>query len=222
MAIPVVLEVAAKRSFASALDWPGWSRGGRSPDEALERLAGYADRYAVVARRARIRFPASTAAGDLEVVQRVPGGSGTEFGVPGAAASAESEPLAGRELTRLVSLLEAVWATFDRVAASAEGVHLRLGPRGGGRQVPKIIGHVHEAEAAYLHQLGWKVPNPRPPMAEIRRSFVEAVRLRAAGTPFPEPNKVHSPWEPRYAIRRSGWHALDHAWEIEDRSSPGG
>ena len=222
MPIRVVLEVAAKRSFASALDWPGWSRGGRSPDEALERLAAYADRYAVVANQAHVRFPAATAIGDLEVVQRLRGGSGTEFGVPGAAAALESEPIAPQELKRLVALLEAVWATFDRVAGTAEGVHLQLGPRGGGRQVPKIVGHVHEAEAAYLHQLGWKVPNPRPPMAELRRSFVEAVRLRAAGTPLPEPNRVHVPWEPRYATRRSAWHALDHAWEIEDRSSPGG
>ena len=218
MAVQVVLEVAAKRSFASALQWPGWSRAGRSPDEALERLAAYAGRYRMVPRQAHVRFPASSAAGDLEVVQRLRGGSGTEFGVPGAAASVEAKRLAPRDLKRLVALLEAVWATFDRVAAAADGVHLRLGPRGGGRQVPKIIGHVHEAEAAYLHQLGWKVPNPRPPMADIRRSFVEAVGLRAAGRPLPEPNRVHSPWEPRYAIRRSAWHALDHAWEIEDRS----
>ncbi|HEX7171233.1 MAG TPA: hypothetical protein VF365_01355 [Candidatus Limnocylindria bacterium] len=219
MPVQVVLEVAAKRSFASALDWPGWARSGRSPDEALERLADYAGRYAAVAKRAHVRFRASTAAGDLDVVERVRGGSGTEFGVPGAAASRESAPLTPPDLKRLLALLDAVWATFDRVAAAAEGTHLRLGPRGGGRQVPKIVGHVHEAEAAYLHQLGWKVPNPRPPMADLRRSFLEAVRLRADATPLPEPNRVHSPWEPRYAIRRSAWHALDHAWEIEDRSS---
>jgi len=24
-------------------------------------------------------------------------------------------------------------------------------------------------------------------------------------------------WPAPYAIRRSAWHALDHAWEIEDR-----
>jgi hypothetical protein len=24
-------------------------------------------------------------------------------------------------------------------------------------------------------------------------------------------------WPPRYFIRRSAWHVLDHAWEIEDR-----
>jgi hypothetical protein len=33
-----------------------------------------------------------------------------------------------------------------------------------------------------------------------------------------EPNKVQKLWSPRYFVRRSAWHALDHAWEIEDRS----
>ena len=218
MAVRVVLEVAPKRSFASAIDWPGWSRGGKRPDEALERLASYAGRYAVIAKRAHVRFAASAAVDDLEVVQRVRGGSGTEFGVPSVVASVEADPVQSRELTRLIALLEAVWATFDLVAAAAGGTQLRLGPRGGGRQVSKIIDHVHEAEAAYLHQLGWRVPSPRPSMPDLRLAFVEAVRLRASSDPLPHPNRVRSPWEPRYAIRRSAWHALDHAWEIEDRS----
>jgi hypothetical protein len=25
-------------------------------------------------------------------------------------------------------------------------------------------------------------------------------------------------WPARYAIRRTAWHVLDHAWEIEDKS----
>jgi hypothetical protein len=29
-------------------------------------------------------------------------------------------------------------------------------------------------------------------------------------------------WPVRYAARRTAWHALDHAWEIEDRSGPAG
>jgi hypothetical protein len=24
-------------------------------------------------------------------------------------------------------------------------------------------------------------------------------------------------WTPRFAIHRSAWHAIDHAWELEDR-----
>ncbi|HET9416381.1 MAG TPA: hypothetical protein VFP30_02460 [Candidatus Limnocylindria bacterium] len=218
MAIRVVLEVAAKRSFASALDWPGWARSGKSPDEALERLAAYADRYAVVAERAHDGFPASVRVEDLEITQRVRGGSGTEFGVPGVASSVELEAPTPAQLKRDIALLDAVWELFDEVSAARAGTQLKLGPRGGGRQVAKIVEHVQEAEAAYLHQLGWKVPKPRPSAADVRRAFVEGVRLRAAGKPLPEPNRVHTPWEPRYAIRRAAWHTLDHAWEIEDRS----
>jgi hypothetical protein len=217
MPIRVVLEVAAKRSFASALDWPGWSRSGRSPDEALERLVEYGPRYAAIAKRAKVAFSALTSVDDLDVVERVRGGSGTEFGVPGTAARSESGAIATRELNRLINLLEAGWKAFDRAASGAKGRQLRLGPRGGGRQVAKMVEHVREAEGAYLHQLGWKTDRAAS-MADLRRSFVEALRLRAAGKDLPQPNRVHSPWEPAYAIRRSAWHAVDHAWEIEDRS----
>ena len=218
MPIRVVLEVAAKRSFASALDWPGWSRSGRSPDEALERLVEYGPRYAAIAKRAKVAFSAPASVDDLDVVERVRGGSGTEFGVPGTAARSESEAIATRELNRLIKLLEAGWEAFDRAAAAAKGRRLRLGPRGGGRQVPKMVEHVREAEGAYLHQLGWKTDRAAS-MSDLRRAFVEALRLRAAGKELPQPNRVRSPWEPAYAIRRSAWHAVDHAWEIEDRSS---
>ena len=218
MPIRVVLEVAAKRSFASALDWPGWSRSGRSPDEALERLVEYGPRYAAIAKRAKVAFSAPASVDDLDVVERVRGGSGTEFGVPSTAARSESEAIATRELNRLIKLLEAGWKAFDRAATAAKGRRLRLGPRGGGRQVPKMVEHVREAEGAYLHQLGWKTDRAAS-MSDLRRAFVEALRLRAAGKELPQPNRVRSPWEPAYAIRRSAWHAVDHAWEIEDRSS---
>ena len=216
MSLRVVIEVAPKRSFASALDWPGWSRGGKTADAALAALLEYAPRYAVVARRARVGFSPPTTLRGIEVVERLQGGGGTEFGVPSEAGAAEAEPLTGRESKRMVSLLEAAWATFDASAARAAGVTLRLGPRGGGRQVPKIVDHVREAEAAYLHQLGTKVADRT--MAALRREFVETLVARAADRPLERPNRVRRPWGPRYAARRSAWHALDHAWEIEDRS----
>lgn len=218
MPIRVVLEVAAKRSFASALDWPGWSRSGRSPDEALERLVEYGPRYAAIAKRAKVAFTAPRSVDDLDIVERVRGGSGTEFGVPGTTARSESGAITTRELNRLINLLEAGWKAFDRAATAAGGTQLRLGPRGGGRQVPKMVEHVREAEGAYLHQLGWKTDRAAS-MADLRQAFVEALRLRVAGKELPQPNRVRSPWEPAYAIRRSAWHAVDHAWEIEDRSS---
>jgi hypothetical protein len=214
--LSVVLEVAPKKAFASALDWPGWSRAAKTPDEALDALLAYAPRYAVVAKRARVAFSPPATTRGIEVVQRLKGGGGTEFGVPSEVARSEKDPIPPRELRRLAALLEATWATFDAVARKADGVPLTLGPRGGGRQVPKIIEHVREAEAAYVHQLGTKASGQSMP--ELRRSFVEALQLLTAGKPLPTPNRVRKPWTPRYAIRRSAWHALDHAWEIEDRS----
>jgi len=217
MGLRVVLEVAPKRAFASALDWPGWSRAGKTPDDALEALLAYASRYAPVAKRAKAAFSPPATIRGLEIVQRQAGGSGTEFGVPSSTARAESDPLEGRELTRMLALLEASWATFDAVAKRERGTQLQLGPRGGGRQVPKMAEHVREAEAAYTHQIGVKVRRDAS-MADLRAAFVQGLALVAAGKPLPEPNKVRKPWSPRYAIRRSAWHALDHAWEIEDRS----
>jgi hypothetical protein len=212
----VVLEVAPKRSFASAIDWPGWSRGAKTADEALEALLAYAPRYAPVAKRAKVAFSPPATARGVEIVERQKGGAGTEFGVPSSTARPDSDPLPTNELNRLIALLEASWATFDAAAHRAEGTQLTLGPRGGGRQVPKMIEHVREAESAYVHQLGTKAPGQSMP--ELRRSFVEALQLLAAGEALPTPNKVRKPWTPRYAVRRSAWHALDHAWEIEDRS----
>ncbi len=182
----------------------------------MEALLAYVPRYARVAKRAKVAFSPPATVRGIEIVERQKGSGGTEFGVPGSTARAESDPLATRELNRLVALLEASWAAFDAAARNAEGVSLTLGPRGGGRQAPKMVEHVREAESAYVHQLGTKASGQA--MAELRRSFVEALRLLAAGEELPTPNKVKRPWTPRYAIRRSAWHALDHAWEIEDRS----
>ena len=216
MSLRVVLEVAPRKAFASALDWPGWSRGAKTPDDALLALLGYAPRYAVVAKRARVAFSPPTTPRGVEVVETMSGGGGTEFGVPSEVARAENESLEGRDLKRLTAQLEGAWATFDAAAARAKGKSLRLGPRGGGRQVAKIIEHVREAEAAYLHQLGTKVDERT--METLRREFVETLAALAERRELERPNKVQRPWGARYAVRRSAWHALDHAWEIEDRA----
>ena len=223
MTLKVVLEVAPKRAFASALDWPGWSRGAKTPDEALDELLAYAPRYADVARRAKMSFrPPATVRG-VDVVERLSGGGGTEFGVPSSIATSEREPMSTRDLKQLLALLRASWAVFDRVAAGAVGVELAKGPRGGGRDLPKIIDHVREAEVAYLAQLGSRAPasgdeNPDRPMALLRRTFTEALIAVATGQPLANPRNTKKPWPPRYAVRRSAWHVLDHAWEIQDRS----
>lgn len=214
MSLRVVVERAPKRTFASAIDWPGWSRAAKTEEGALAALLAYAPRYAAVAKRADLAFAPPVTLRGIDVVERLEGGASTEFGVPGEPAAAESDPLSPSELKRIIALLEAAWATFDATAEKAKGVSLRLGPRGGGRQVPKIVEHVHDADGGYLNQLGSKPAG----VVDVRGAFVEALTARATDAPLPNPNNVRKPWSPRYAARRSAWHALDHAWEIEDRS----
>ena len=55
--IEVVVEATPKKTFASALDWPGWSRSGKTREAAIEALLAYAPRFAPVAKLARLDFP---------------------------------------------------------------------------------------------------------------------------------------------------------------------
>jgi hypothetical protein len=220
--IAVYLEVGSKRTFAGAVDWPGWSRSGRTEQDALDALAVYGARYAKVTRRAKEAFDSPKSADDFDVVERVKGGGGTDFGVPGEIPAADKRAIEGRELARLTRLLETSWATFDSAAKAARGKKLRTGPRGGGRDVPKMVGHVTDAEGAYLGMLGARYR--RPPetddataVAQIRKAALVALAARSRGETVQEGSRPRKLWEPRYFVRRSAWHALDHAWEIEDR-----
>src|SRR5260370_40424302 len=85
-AIPVYLGIGEKRGFASALDWPGWTRSARDEARALEALAAYAPRYAAVPKAARIEF-ASDSTSPLKVVEPVQGNATTDFGPPGMPAA---------------------------------------------------------------------------------------------------------------------------------------
>jgi hypothetical protein len=220
--IPVYLEVSSKRTFAGAVDWPGWSRSGRTEDDALDALVAYGPRYAKVARKAKEAFDPPRSAADLEIVERLKGGGSTDFGVPGKTPKADRRALDEREIARLTRLLEAAWATFDSTAKSARGKKLRTGPRGGGRDVPKMIGHVRDAEGSYVATLGARYRQP-PDAADatattqMRKAAIEALGARARGENLDEGGRPRKLWEPRYYVRRSAWHALDHAWEIEDR-----
>ncbi|HEX7745871.1 MAG TPA: hypothetical protein VF462_11485, partial [Micromonosporaceae bacterium] len=82
---PVGIEAGSKRTFAWALEWPGWCRSGRTEEAALAALASYAERYAPVAGLAGVAFPDSVAE-RFDVVARVAGNATTDFGAPGAIA----------------------------------------------------------------------------------------------------------------------------------------
>jgi hypothetical protein len=211
---PVAIEVGTKRVFASALDWPGWCRTAKTEKLAIEALANYAERYAIVTAAAGIRFAKEM---DLEVVERLRGNATTDYGAPAAAAKVESEPMTRAEVERLCALVSAAWAAFDRVVKAAPA-ELRKGPRGGGRDRDKMVDHVLGAESGYAPKLGLKLKQPalgdRAAIAENRKTLLAAFRAGANGKPMRQGG-----WTARYAARRIAWHAMDHAWEIEDRSS---
>ncbi len=213
--IAVVVEKGARRVFASALDWPGYARSGTTEAEALERLAAYGPRYA----RAVKGFTPPKDASALKVVERIAGGSGTDFGVPSSETRVDEVAPTAAEAKRLRAAIEGAWAAFDRAARAAKGRTLTTGPRGGGRTVEKMAAHVLEAEAAYLSKLGSRAPKVQGPgrMKAVRAAALAAFDARVKGTPIAEPSKTEKLWSPRYFARRSAWHALDHAWELEDR-----
>jgi hypothetical protein len=41
--VDVAIEATDKKSFATAVDWPGWSRSGKTEELAIEALLAYAD-----------------------------------------------------------------------------------------------------------------------------------------------------------------------------------
>jgi hypothetical protein len=215
--IAVYLEVTAKRTFAGAIEWPGWCRAGKTPDDALGALFAYRDRYARALARTRLGFTAPSSPGDLEVVERLKGNATTEFGAPGVAPAADERPLPAAELKRLTAILQTSWRTFDRMADTHARAHLATGPRGGGRSRSKLVEHVTGAEEGYLSKLGSRTPAEAE---ALRPTILAALAARARNKPVAEPNKVEKLWSPRFYVRRASWHVLDHAWEIEDRSTP--
>jgi len=214
----VYLEVGAKRSFAGAMDWPGWARSGRDEGAALDALLAYRDRYAAVAARATLPFPSVDPDDEAEVMERLTGNATTDFGAVGVPTAADGLPMATAELDRQSRLLAAAWETLDAAAARAGDADLRTGPRGGGRDLERILAHVREAEVAYVSKLGARLPRSAD-LATQRDAILAALAATARGLPVDEPSKAERRWSPRFFVRRAAWHVLDHAWEIEDRSS---
>ncbi len=215
--IQVVIEVTPKRAFASAFDWPGWVRSGRTPEAALEALAAYSNRYQAVAAAAGMKLQKAAGVEAFAVVEEIEGDATTTFGAPSKPAAAERHAATARQADRAASLLEAAWTVLDEVMASSPA-ELRKGPRGGGRDRDPMFNHVLGADQAYAGKIGVRVRQPSgdDPAAirAMRQQLLAVIRSDRTG----EPARPGG-WPPRYAARRLAWHALDHAWEMQDRSA---
>ena len=220
--IDVYLEIGKKRTFAGAIDWPGWCRSGQDEESALQALVDYGPRYGKILRSKEFGFQVPTNTSAFSIVERLDGNATTDFGAPGLAPSADAQPLNAKELQRLENILEACWKALNAAIKSANGKELRKGPRGGGRELGGIIQHVLEADGGYLSSLGWKIKQDHS--MDLR----EAMRLRqkemSSGLVASAYGEIPSRgprgglrWTPRYYVRRAAWHILDHVWEIQDR-----
>jgi hypothetical protein len=220
--IRVVIETGSKRVFAGAVDWPGWARSGRDETTALEALVAYAPRYASIVSRTWLGFVSPSGIAALRVVERLRGNATTDYGAPGVPAKVDATAVGAADLARLRTVLAAGWRAFDAGVDAARGRTLRAGPRGGGRSLDAIVEHVREAEAGYLSALGWPLKSTagdRELLEHTRAAVLEGLAASAGGTIAAKGPRGGVRWKPRFFGRRLMWHALDHLWEIEDRST---
>ena len=214
----------AKRSVAFSIDWPGWSRGARSAELALETLEAYRGRYRPVADLAGMAREFA-AAGPLVIVEEKVGTGSTDFwGISFSPSATEQGPMGEAELERAIRLLRACWAFFDGVAARVSP-ELRKGPRGGGRDRDRIIRHTIRTESEdFARQVGLRIPEgaalTSDGLRRHRETYVAAMRAYNAG----EVTRRMRSWTLPFLIRHSAFHTLDHAWEMEDKdlSAQGG
>ena len=210
-----------KRSVAFSIDWPGWSRGAKTAELALETLESYRERYRPVAGLAGMEREFA-AAGPLLVVEDKVGTGSTDFwGISFSPSTAERGPMSEAELERGITLLRACWVFFDGVAARVSP-EMAKGPRGGGRDRDRIIRHTIRTESEdFAKQVGLRIPEGAAltpdGLSHHREAYVAAMRAYNAG----EIERRMRSWTLPFLIRHSAFHTLDHAWEMEDKDLSG-
>jgi hypothetical protein len=206
-----------KRSVAFSIDWPGWSRGAKTAELALEMLESYRERYRPVAGLAGMAREFD-AAGPLEIVEDRVGTGSTDFwGISFSPSAAELGAMGEAELERAIMLLRACWALFDGLAARVSP-EMRKGPRGGGRDRDRIISHTIRTESEdFAKRVGLRIPEGAAltpdGLRQHRDAYVAAMRSYNAG----EFERRMQSWTLPFLIRHSAFHTLDHAWEMEDK-----
>jgi hypothetical protein len=89
--------------------------------------------------------------------------------------------------------------------------------------VDAIVAHVVGAEASYARMIGADTKGVDHAAAREEERAVVLSSLEGAVTDgIPAGPRGGKRWSAPYFVRRAAWHVLDHAWEIEDRSSASG
>ncbi len=204
-----------KKVVVFAVDWPGWNRGAKTPEAALDTLQSYRTRYRPIAVAAGLAKEFDLA-GPLDIIEDRVGTGMTDFyGISFSTSGFEHEPMDKEDLDRKIRLLEACWAYFDDVA-SRVSAEMQKGPRGGGRDRDRIIRHTIRTESEdFAKKVGLRIPEEGAltpdGLRTHRESYVAAMR------DYNNEGKTMRNWTLPFLIRHSAYHVLDHAWEMEDK-----
>jgi hypothetical protein len=212
----VMLETGpkGKKVVAVAPDWPGLERGAKTEEAAIQALLPYVPRYAAVAKLAGMEAGFALDP-TVDVVERYEGTGSTDFwGISFAFSSLDKQAMPDEALERELALMQACWAFFDDVRGRVSA-EMKRGPRGGGKDRDRIVRHTFAAELDWAKGLGVLTPLDDMLTDEglraHRDAYCSAIReLHSQG-------KMARTWPLRFLIRHTAYHALNHAWEMEDK-----
>jgi len=218
----VALETGPKgRMLAQALEWIGWCRAGKDEAKALNQLVTAGLRYAQVAQRAGLIFVTPSSIEAFEIVELIPGTATTDFGAPGVPLTSDLEPLTEEEIERYLDLLTACWATFDDDLHCIPADLRDLKPERG-RSPSAVRLHLLETERMHLSAFGPAFRHPdaahvAEQEAVVREQLLAELRTVPRKEVLIPRRRYGFAWTSRFAVRRSAWHAPDHAWELLER-----
>lgn len=220
----VFMDIGPKKSIAAAVDWPGWCRGASDQASALQRLWDYGNRYAAVVLLAGLEFSLPASTSEFNIVEPLNGNGSTDYGVPGLIRESDHLAPTGAEAERWNAILLAGWQALDSAAENARGAELTRGPRGGGRDLERLLMHVYEAEFSYLNALGIsakpvEISSTTAVCKQNRSAILTGMAAAMRGEAATIGPRGGVRWPVRYFVRRLAWHLFDHLWELEDRTT---
>ena len=203
-----------KKAFATAVDWPGWSRSGKT--EELRSRHWWPTRSDT--RRSRELARRTSRRSGVDRRRRADRGRRRDrFGVPDVT-DQDRRPRDREDGERL-----ARWSKRPGRPSTDRRRGARGAAQGTARRRPRPRRSSTTSSArrqAYAHEMGIKrkeFTSDRAARRRLRAAMLEDLRAPSDGSPIADRK-----WTTRYAAHRIAWHALDHAWEIEDRSEPEG
>ncbi len=210
-----------RRWSAFAPDWPGWSRGAKTADDALAALELYRSRYRAHrgqgATRQRVRRAGRPQGGRREGRHRIDRLLGhLVFTVPTRDRTNGRRRLHAEGQAAAIVLVLLRRRGCSRVAHDGQGTARRRT-----RARPHHRPH-HSGRERGFRQEGGPAHSARDGLERGRTRRLPR-RLRGGDGRVPKKGEVKpmGSWNLPFLIRHSAFHTMDHAWEMEDKDLSG-